>query len=219
MGSDPRRAMSSAYSISVSGGPGSTSTTQALEAGSESSMIISLTKLKRKGERGQPCRTPPDVVNSGESFSQTFTRPRELAYSALMRVKNLWGTPLHHRHCHSAWRFTESKAAFRSRNTTIVGCWKQTIINHSTVAPFRCPAAMPPKGSTRAGILPGYPSVDRESREAEVGFEPRTFWSVNSRSNHLSHLASFPLESTVTTETVGTFKVLHKSLNDKRLHF
>ncbi|KER27743.1 hypothetical protein T265_05297 [Opisthorchis viverrini] len=61
-GSDPRRAMSSAYSMSVSGGPGSTSTPQALEAGSESSMIVSMTKLKRKGERGQPCRTPFDVV-------------------------------------------------------------------------------------------------------------------------------------------------------------
>ncbi|KER25423.1 hypothetical protein T265_07105 [Opisthorchis viverrini] len=50
-------------------------------------------------------------------------------------------------------------------------------------------AAMPPEGSTRAGILPGCPSIDRRSREAEVGFEPRTFWSVNSRSDHLSHLA------------------------------
>ncbi|KAG5442553.1 hypothetical protein CSKR_108755 [Clonorchis sinensis] len=52
----------------------------------------------------------------------------------------------------------------------------------------RCLAAMPPEGSTRAGILPGCPSLDRGSREAEVGFEPRTFRSVNSRSNHLSHL-------------------------------
>ncbi|KER22648.1 hypothetical protein T265_09309 [Opisthorchis viverrini] len=33
----------------------------------------------------------------------------------------------------------------------------------------------------RAGILPGSPRLDRESREAEVGFEPRTFRSVNSR--------------------------------------
>ncbi|KER33543.1 hypothetical protein T265_00652 [Opisthorchis viverrini] len=58
-----------------------------------------------------------------------------------------------------------------------------------TVAPFRCLAAMPPEGSTRAGILSGCPSLDRGSRVAEVGFEPRTFRSVNSRSNHLSHLA------------------------------
>ncbi|KER28290.1 hypothetical protein T265_04824 [Opisthorchis viverrini] len=42
----------------------------------------------------------------------------------------------------------------------------------------------PLEGSTRAGILPGCPSLDRGSREAEVGFEPRTFRTVNSRSNH-----------------------------------
>ncbi|KER28759.1 hypothetical protein T265_04454 [Opisthorchis viverrini] len=45
----------------------------------------------------------------------------------------------------------------------------------SAVAPFRCLAAMPPEGNTRAGILPGCPSVDRGSQVAEVGFEPRTF--------------------------------------------
>ncbi|KER21322.1 hypothetical protein T265_10325 [Opisthorchis viverrini] len=48
-------------------------------------------------------------------------------------------------------------------------------INVQLVAPFRCLAAMPPEGSTRAGILPGCPSLDRGSRVAEVGFEPRTF--------------------------------------------
>ncbi|KER22533.1 hypothetical protein T265_09398 [Opisthorchis viverrini] len=59
----------------------------------------------------------------------------------------------------------------------------------SAVAPFRCLAAMPPEESTRARILPGCPSLDRGSRVAEVEFEPRTFRSVNSRSNHLGHLA------------------------------
>ncbi|KER33715.1 hypothetical protein T265_00403 [Opisthorchis viverrini] len=63
------------------------------------------------------------------------------------------------------------------------------IIKRSAVAPFWCLAAMPPEGSTRAGILPGCPSLDRRSRVAEVGFEPRTFRSVNSRSDHLGHLA------------------------------
>ncbi|KER32055.1 hypothetical protein T265_01832 [Opisthorchis viverrini] len=58
----------------------------------------------------------------------------------------------------------------------------------SAVAPFRCLAAVPPEGCTRAGILPGCPSLDRGSREAGVGFEPRTFQSVNSRSNHLGRL-------------------------------
>ncbi|KER26350.1 hypothetical protein T265_06395 [Opisthorchis viverrini] len=64
--------------------------------------------------------------------------------------------------------------------------------NRSAVTPFRCLAAMLPEGCTRAGILPGCPSLDRGSREAEVGFEPRTFRSVNSRSNHLRHLAPPP---------------------------
>ncbi|KER29249.1 hypothetical protein T265_04095 [Opisthorchis viverrini] len=54
---------------------------------------------------------------------------------------------------------------------------------------FRCLSDMPPEGSTRAGILPDCPSLDRGSRKAEVGFESRTFRSVNSRSNHLGHLA------------------------------
>ncbi|KER28782.1 hypothetical protein T265_04473 [Opisthorchis viverrini] len=58
------------------------------------------------------------------------------------------------------------------------------------VAPFRCLATMPQEGGTRDGILSGRPNIDRESRVAEVGFEPRTFRSVNSRSNHLVHLAS-----------------------------
>ncbi|KER23380.1 LOW QUALITY PROTEIN: hypothetical protein T265_14651, partial [Opisthorchis viverrini] len=55
----------------------------------------------------------------------------------------------------------------------------------SAVAPFRCLTAMPPEGSTRARILPGCASLDRGIRVAEVGFEPPTFRSVNSRSNHL----------------------------------
>ncbi|KER33740.1 hypothetical protein T265_12532 [Opisthorchis viverrini] len=61
--------------------------------------------------------------------------------------------------------------------------------NQSVVTPFRCLAAMPREGSTRAGMLPGCPSLDRGSREAEVGPEPQTFRSVNSRSTHPSHLA------------------------------
>ncbi|KER31773.1 hypothetical protein T265_02009 [Opisthorchis viverrini] len=48
---------------------------------------------------------------------------------------------------------------------------------------------MPHERGTRAGILPGCPSLDRQIRMAEVGFEPRTFRSVNSRSNHLDNLA------------------------------
>ncbi|GAA57107.1 hypothetical protein CLF_112169 [Clonorchis sinensis] len=36
---------------------------------------------------------------------------------------------------------------------------------------------MPPEGSTRPGILPYYASLDKEGREAEAGFESRTFRS------------------------------------------
>ncbi|KER25327.1 hypothetical protein T265_07201 [Opisthorchis viverrini] len=43
-------------------------------------------------------------------------------------------------------------------------------INHSAVASFRCLAALPHEGGTRAGILPGCPSLDRGSREAELRF-------------------------------------------------
>ncbi|KER27964.1 LOW QUALITY PROTEIN: hypothetical protein T265_13682 [Opisthorchis viverrini] len=48
----------------------------------------------------------------------------------------------------------------------------------TAVAPFRDLTAMPPEGSIRVGILPGYPSLDRGRREAEAGFVPRTFRSV-----------------------------------------
>ncbi|KER27447.1 hypothetical protein T265_05488 [Opisthorchis viverrini] len=68
--------------------------------------------------------------------------------------------------------------------------WAHVFRNRSAVAPFRCLAAMPYEGSsTRAGVLSGCPSQDRGSREAEVGFEPRTFRSVKSLSSHLVHLA------------------------------
>ncbi|KER26065.1 hypothetical protein T265_06639 [Opisthorchis viverrini] len=38
---------------------------------------------------------------------------------------------------------------------------------------------MPPECGTRAGILPGCPSVDMGSREAEVGFNPQIFQAEN----------------------------------------
>ncbi|KER32510.1 hypothetical protein T265_01388 [Opisthorchis viverrini] len=60
-------------------------------------------------------------------------------------------------------------------------------MNRSAVIPFRHPAAE----STRTGILPVCSRLDRGTQDAEVGFEPRTFQSVNSRSNHwaiLCHL-------------------------------
>ncbi|KER20996.1 hypothetical protein T265_10574 [Opisthorchis viverrini] len=38
---------------------------------------------------------------------------------------------------------------------------------------------MSPKGSMKAGILPGCPSLDRGIREAEVAFEPRTSRTIS----------------------------------------
>ncbi|KAG5452497.1 hypothetical protein CSKR_103297 [Clonorchis sinensis] len=81
------------------------------------------------------------------------------------------------------------------------------------VAPLWCLAATPPEGSMRAGILPGCPSLDRGSREAEVGFEPRIFRSVNSRSNHLGHLALMSIfgsrsSTCVYSSAVTTFRCL-----------
>ncbi|KAG5448981.1 Arginine/serine-rich coiled-coil protein 2 [Clonorchis sinensis] len=53
--------------------------------------------------------------------------------------------------------------------------------NRSAVTPFRCLAAMPPEGSTRAGILRGCPSLDRGSREAEANDFQAWFASVLDR--------------------------------------
>ncbi|KAG5454435.1 hypothetical protein CSKR_113103 [Clonorchis sinensis] len=63
-------------------------------------------------------------------------------------------------------------------------------VPEQALTPFRCLAAIPPEGSMTTKILLGCPSLHRGSRDAEVGFELRTFWSVNSCSNHLSHLVS-----------------------------
>ncbi|KER29172.1 hypothetical protein T265_04175 [Opisthorchis viverrini] len=62
-------------------------------------------------------------------------------------------------------------------------------VNRSVVVPFRCLAVTHHEGGTRAGILPGRPSLDKRSREAEIGFEPQIFQSVKSRYNHLVQLA------------------------------
>ncbi|KER28361.1 LOW QUALITY PROTEIN: hypothetical protein T265_13607 [Opisthorchis viverrini] len=72
---------------------------------------------------------------------------------------------------------------------------------------------MPPEESKRAGILPGCASLDRRSREAEVGFEPRTLRSVDSRSNHLGHLAPIRPSLFVTTLVDRLFFALHELLS------
>ncbi|KAG5449153.1 hypothetical protein CSKR_104745 [Clonorchis sinensis] len=53
------------------------------------------------------------------------------------------------------------------------------LIQVPAVTLFRCLASMSPKGSTRAWILPGCPILYSRSREADFGFEPRTFHSLS----------------------------------------
>ncbi|KAG5453520.1 hypothetical protein CSKR_102984 [Clonorchis sinensis] len=50
-----------------------------------------------------------------------------------------------------------------------VSSQKPSHTNRSAVAPFQCPAVMPPEGSTRAGVLPGCPSLDREVERQRQG--------------------------------------------------
>ncbi|KER29032.1 hypothetical protein T265_04220 [Opisthorchis viverrini] len=58
----------------------------------------------------------------------------------------------------------------------------------------QCLTALPPEESTMAGILPGCPSLYKGSREAEVGFEPRTFRS-SSRIYLSAYLPHHPEEA------------------------
>ncbi|KER26838.1 hypothetical protein T265_05972 [Opisthorchis viverrini] len=51
--------------------------------------------------------------------------------------------------------------------------------NGLAVTPFQYLVAVPPEERTRAVILLGCPSLDSRSREAEVGFKPRTLRSAN----------------------------------------
>ncbi|KER20313.1 hypothetical protein T265_11120 [Opisthorchis viverrini] len=86
-------------------------------------------------------------------------------------------------------QFSDTGGSLESRDTIAVH------YIHSDLTPFRCLNAMPPEGSTRAWILPGCPSLNRGSREAEVGFEPRTFWSpvsMDSPKNRISFCLSLP---------------------------
>ncbi|KAG5441792.1 hypothetical protein CSKR_110603, partial [Clonorchis sinensis] len=86
----------------------------------------------------------------------------------------------------------------------------KSTVSVTAVAPFRCLAAMLPEGSARAGILPGYPSLDRGSRDAKVGLEPRTFRSVNSRSGLRQ---SWNISISLITDTgILKFSVLHRLL-------
>ncbi|KER32128.1 hypothetical protein T265_12856, partial [Opisthorchis viverrini] len=56
----------------------------------------------------------------------------------------------------------------------------------SAVASLRCIALMPLERRPGAGILPGCPSLDRRSRDAEVGFEPQTFRSHRAKAREIA---------------------------------
>ncbi|KER19984.1 hypothetical protein T265_11371 [Opisthorchis viverrini] len=70
--------------------------------------------------------------------------------------------------------FAQTYIQAQGKNTSTPNSHPAQTLNRrktrSVVALFRCLAAMPSKGSTRAGILPGCPSLNRGSREAEVRF-------------------------------------------------
>ncbi|KER28764.1 hypothetical protein T265_04458 [Opisthorchis viverrini] len=79
-------------------------------------------------------------------------------------------TPNRHTNSVESSPTSSSVAASRSNSLLVV-----------TVTPFRCLASMP----LRTGILSSCLSLDRRSRDAEVGFEPRTFRSANLCSPYL----------------------------------
>ncbi|KER23452.1 hypothetical protein T265_08671 [Opisthorchis viverrini] len=84
-----RRAITSAYATFLSECRGSISTPEVAETGREISSSISITKLKRKGEREQPCLTPLDEVYSDEIFLYLRTHSWEFADNALIGKINL----------------------------------------------------------------------------------------------------------------------------------
>ncbi|KER27870.1 LOW QUALITY PROTEIN: hypothetical protein T265_13701 [Opisthorchis viverrini] len=57
----------------------------------------------------------------------------------------------------------------------------------------KCLAAILLEGRTRAGILAGCPSLDRDSQDAKVRFEPRTFWSCTKSSAVCCQIAALRL--------------------------
>ncbi|KER32102.1 hypothetical protein T265_01725 [Opisthorchis viverrini] len=64
--------------------------------------------------------------------------------------------------------------------------------NRPAVPSFQCLTAMPPEESKKAGILLGCSSLDRGIREAEVGFEPRTFRTESWKATALSRAFVLP---------------------------
>ncbi|KAG5445179.1 hypothetical protein CSKR_103353 [Clonorchis sinensis] len=85
-GSEPKRAIWSAYSMCISERSGSISIPEVSEASREISSSTSITRLKRKGEKGQPCLTPLNAVNSGKSLPYTCTRSQDMVHKLFTRT-------------------------------------------------------------------------------------------------------------------------------------
>ncbi|KER28781.1 hypothetical protein T265_04471 [Opisthorchis viverrini] len=147
-----------------------------------------------------------------------FRCPSAMPPEGYTRVGILPGSPSLDRGSRGAKVGFEPRT-FRSCHYPTTGLIPGSQVNRSTVAPFRCLTAMPHEGGTRAGILPDCPSLDRGSQEAKVGFEPRTFRSVNSRSNHLVHLAPSQVSETVAVHPVNAFILCYKVIRYSPLSF
>ena len=73
-----------AYYICVRKHPGSSSIPQEAETGREDCKIKSITKLKRKGERGQPCSTALDV----ENWRELAVDPNAIMWVCVQSLQN-----------------------------------------------------------------------------------------------------------------------------------
>ncbi|KAG5444625.1 hypothetical protein CSKR_100729 [Clonorchis sinensis] len=206
--SDPRGAMSFAYSVCRSECPGSISTSWALEPSTGKH-----TYKDQKLKRGQTVLNGLQaLVNAGTLRAHTSGTSRP---SYIVRCESHWQDrtvdQLEHE---AAWCSTFSclkssqtrdSAGFQWHLKKSIGGRKRSFLdaskllnNRSAVESLRCLTAMPPEESTRAGILPNCPSLDRGIIRALTG-EPSA--------------PSFLLNNT------GSFTYLCVSCNISRRHF
>ncbi|KAG5444488.1 hypothetical protein CSKR_101832 [Clonorchis sinensis] len=139
-----------------------------------------MSRLRQMGEMAQVVRRSNPISASRLAPS----RPGQPgSIPALMQPSS--GTAVNHR---------------KDTVTVLDGPQNQRRKNGSAVAPFRCPTAMLPEGSTRAGTLPGCPNLDKGGREVEIELEPRTFRPFSSQETQ----ALLVVESSVVVpESVG----------------
>ncbi|KER28789.1 hypothetical protein T265_04477 [Opisthorchis viverrini] len=140
-------------------------------------------KCSRKGHKEECCKDNfrssrkhrPDKRRQAEAMTATFRMKApgrlQLCIGPLASCSAHYDIPkgtvaLHNR----LWR--QSKII----TTAFIG------INYrSSATPFPCLATKPPEGEMRAGIIPGFPALDKSNREAGFGFKLRTFWDYVSR--------------------------------------